>query len=141
MTTLSAIDPRRTSLRAKLGQAVIVVCLATLTTASLGCGDTTDSPSDPGVEATAGAATPAAIAGASESSGEAVITATAGVAGSSSEAATEVTAGASDGQQSDASSEDASERRRRVVVGGLKRRRRRQPGREPREPGFHRGKL
>ena len=111
MTTLSVIDPRRNSLRAKLGHAVVVVCLATLTTTLAGCDGTADSPSDTDMEATAGAAVaPAATASVAGSSGVAVTTATAGVAGSSSEAVTAVTPSASDGQQSAASSsEDSSD--------------------------------
>ena len=111
MTTLSAIDSRRNSLRARLGHAVVVVCLATLTATLAGCGDTADAPADAGMEATAGAAAASATtAGVAGSSDQAEPTATAGVAGSSSEAVTAATPGASDGQQSAASSsEDTSD--------------------------------
>ena len=95
MTTLSVIDPRRNSLRAKLGHAVVVVCLATLTTTLAGCDGAADSPADTGMEATAGASVAPA--------------ATAGVAGSSSEAVTAATPEASNGQHSAASSEDSSD--------------------------------
>jgi hypothetical protein len=95
MTTLRVIDPRRNSLRAKLGHAVVVVCLATLTTTLAGCDGAADSPADTGMEATVGASVAPA--------------ATAGVAGSSSEAVTAATPGASNGQHSAASSEDTSD--------------------------------